>query len=64
MSPNLQRQILVVDRDPTTIKLLQLTLVKEGFEIVTASTGEEAYAKALSRVPDLAIVDVVLPGMD
>ena len=64
MSPNLQRQILVVDRDPTTIKLLQLTLEKEGFEIVTASTGEEAYAKALSRVPDLAIVDVVLPGMD
>ena len=56
--------ILVVDDDPNISRLEQLYLEKEGFEVRTAATGDEAVAEFRRLPPDLMLLDVMLPGMD
>ena len=58
------KRILVVDDDPTSLKLLDLVLSKEGYQVTTASNGLEALRKARLESPDLLILDVMLPGFD
>jgi two-component system cell cycle response regulator len=58
------KRILVVDDDPTSLKLLDLILNKEGYQVMTASNGLEALRKARLESPDLLILDVMLPGFD
>ncbi|MCA1705924.1 MAG: response regulator [Actinobacteria bacterium] len=57
-------RILVADDDPSILRLLQLNFELEGFEVHTASDGEEALAKARSSSPDIVVLDVMMPGMD
>lgn len=57
-------KILAVDDDPKILKILQHSLIKEGFEVVTAASGEEALQKARQNPPDLVILDIMMPGMD
>lgn len=57
-------RILIVDDDPTISKLLMLVLEQAGFRAVGAPTGEAAYRLATTEKFDLAILDVMLPGMD
>lgn len=57
--------ILVVDDDPTNLKLLTRTVAQEGAEVRQASSGLEALAQArLAPVPDLVLLDVMMPAMD
>ncbi len=56
--------ILVVDDEESMRHYLKKTLGREGYEVVTASDGPEALAIAQARPPDLAMVDVRMPGMD
>ena len=56
--------ILVVDDDPNISRLEQLYLEKEGYEVRTAATGDEAVAEFRRLPPDLMLLDVMLPGMD
>lgn len=58
------KKILVVDDDPTSLRLLELILSKEGYQVVSASNGLEALRKARTESPDLLILDVMLPGFD
>jgi len=58
------RKILVVDDNPTIVEVLAAYLREEGFEVVTAADGPEAVAAAASARPDLALLDVMLPGID
>lgn len=58
------RVILVVDDEPDLVKLLLFNLEKEGYTVQTASSGPEAIAAALDLLPDLIILDVMLPEMD
>jgi FixJ family two-component response regulator len=46
------KRILVVDDDPTSLKLLDLILNKEGYQVMTASNGLEALRKARLESPD------------
>jgi Lrp/AsnC family transcriptional regulator for asnA, asnC and gidA len=55
-------RILVVDDDPDFIEFTRLTLVAEGFEVSTASKGEEAIALMRVSRPDLVILDVMMQG--
>lgn len=56
--------ILIVDDEPTIVELLEEHLRSEGYDTVHAFSGEEAL-KVLDRtVPDLVILDLMLPGMD
>lgn len=57
-------RILVVDDDPTEISLLRNILGKAGHSVQTAPSAEEGLALALANPPDIALLDVVLPGMD
>ena len=57
-------KILLVDDDPDILEIVSYNLVQEGFEIFTASNGKEAILKAIKDVPDLIIMDVMMPEMD
>jgi pilus assembly protein CpaE len=58
------KRILVVDDDAAILQLLRLLLSNEGYEVISTGSGEDAYAKAIQQIPDLAIVDVMMPGLD
>ena len=57
-------RVLVVDDVPANVKLLQGRLRAEYFEVMTANSGEEALAVANMTVPDIVLLDVMMPGMD
>ncbi len=57
-------KILLVDDEPDILEIVSYNLVQEGFEIFTASNGKEAILKAIKEVPDLIIMDVMMPEMD
>lgn len=56
-------RILVVDDIPANILLLKIILEKEGYQIETAENGEEALEKIEQQLPDLILLDVMMPGM-
>jgi two-component system phosphate regulon response regulator PhoB len=56
--------ILVVDDEEDVLELLRYNLEKDGFKVYTAVTGEEALKKAVDKLPDLVVLDVMLPGID
>ena len=58
------KKILVVDDNKEVVDLLYKFLSKEGFEVLTAIDGESALALAKRSLPDLIILDVMMPGMD
>ena len=60
----MSRTILVVDDNPKIVEVLQAYLTAEGFDVVTAADGLSAVEAVSSRVPDLALLDVMLPGID
>jgi two-component system response regulator MprA len=60
MSPH----ILVVDDDPTVLRMLVRTLAAEGHEVEPATDGGAALAAVERRAPDAVILDVAMPGMD
>jgi PAS domain S-box-containing protein len=57
-------RILIVDDQPRNIELLEAYLVPQGYEVVTAATGEEALEKLSNNQIDLMLLDVMMPGMD
>jgi DNA-binding NtrC family response regulator len=60
----LDKLILVVDDEESMRHYLVKTLRREGYDVVAAHDGPEALALAQERPPDLALVDVRMPGMD
>jgi two-component system KDP operon response regulator KdpE len=56
--------ILVVDDDEPMLRMMEALLVKKGFEVVKASSGEEGLRKAYRYQPDAVLLDVHMPGMD
>ena len=59
-----QARILVVDDEYLIRWTLQQNLEKQGYEVILAETGEEALEKVKGEAPDLALLDIKLPGMD
>ena len=57
-------KVLVVEDDRTLLEVLQYNLVREGYEVLTASDGAKGLETARSGKPDLVILDVMLPKMD
>jgi DNA-binding response OmpR family regulator len=55
--------ILIADDDPDILELVAYRLERAGYEIVRASDGEEALQLATERVPDLAVLDVMMPKL-
>jgi len=57
-------KILFVDDDPTLLKFLTEYFQDHPYEILTARSGQEAIRQAYSARPALAVLDVMMPGMD
>ena len=57
-------RILVVEDNPLNLKLMRDVLEFQGFEVLTAKSGEEGVAVASTGSPDLVLMDLQLPGMD
>ncbi len=57
-------KILVVDDEEDIRELVGYNLTKEGYNILTADSGERALTKARSALPDLIVLDLMLPGID
>ena len=57
-------RVLVVDDLLPNVKLLEAKLRAEYFEVVTATSGEEAIQVAREHQPDIVLLDVMMPGMD
>jgi len=59
-----RKTILVVDDNPTNLAMLLRLLGKEGFEVLIAENGAEALNIARETIPELFLLDVMMPGMD
>lgn len=57
-------KILLVDDDPDILEFIEYNLEKEGFDVSTAEDGIEALKKAEEIVPDLILLDMMMPEMD
>jgi len=58
------KKILVVDDSPTERHVLAELLTRAGYQVTTAENGEEGIEKAKSELPDLILMDVVMPGLN
>ena len=56
--------ILLVDDEPDVIEIIKYNLLQEGYKVKTASNGKEAIKKANKTLPNLIIMDVMMPEMD
>ena len=59
-----QVTILAVDDQPQNLRLLDAVLTPRGYRVVTASSGEEAVEALSQSIPDLVLLDIVMPGID
>jgi len=60
----MSKRILIVDDEPHMLRITELSLKKAGFETLTARDGSEAIQLALSNLPALIVMDVIMPGLD
>ena len=58
------KKVLVVDDSPTERHVLVELLTRNGYQVITAESGEEGIEKAKSELPDLVFMDVVMPGLN
>lgn len=57
-------KILIIDDDLDTLRLVGLMLQRQGYDILAASNGQQGLEKANSEIPDVILLDVMMPGMD
>ena len=58
------KHVLIAEDEPNIVESLSFLLERAGFEVSVESDGREALEAARSRVPDVLILDVMLPSMD
>lgn len=61
---NASKTILVAEDSATTRKVIKMTLTNEGFEVIEAKDGIEAITRFNEVVPNLVLLDIIMPGMD
>jgi pilus assembly protein CpaE len=57
-------KILIVDDDVDTLRLVGLMLQRQGYQISAATNGQQGLSKAVEEMPDLILLDVMMPDMD
>ena len=63
-SPARPRRVLVVDDEPRLIHFIRLNLEHDGFEVIEATSGAQALTSLRDRLPDLILLDVMMPELD
>jgi DNA-binding response OmpR family regulator len=59
-----KRRVLVVDDEKDLVDLISYNLTRNGFEVLSAGNGQQAMEIAQREVPDLVVLDLMLPGLD
>lgn len=59
-----KHKVLIVDDEPDIRELIEYNLKKEGYQVFTATNGQEAVTEAKRVLPDLIILDIMMPKMD
>ena len=59
-----RQKILAVDDEEDILRLVEYNLGREGYQVVSAASGEEAVKAARAKLPDLILLDLMLPGLD
>ena len=62
--PATKQRILICDDDPAILRVLQVNLEIEGYDVLAAQNGEEAVEVATREHPDLVILDIMMPRLD
>ncbi len=62
--PSPRARVLVVDDDPKTVSMVRLYLEHDGHEVVVAYNGRQALEEAEAQLPDLVVLDLMLPQVD
>lgn len=57
-------RILVVDDEPTLVRLMEFILAKQGHTMLVATNGEEAILRVRADRPDLVLLDIMMPRID
>jgi two-component system alkaline phosphatase synthesis response regulator PhoP/two-component system response regulator VicR len=57
-------RILAVDDEPNIVRLIQVNLERQGYQVETANNGRQALEKVRANRPDLLVSDVMMPEMD
>ena len=57
-------KILVVDDEPTIVRLMEFILTRQGHELLVATNGEDALAMVRTHAPDLVLLDIMMPRVD
>jgi len=57
-------KIMVVDDEPDVLEVVKLILESDGYQVVTASSGQEALNIIEKEKPDLVLLDIIMPRMD
>lgn len=58
------KQILLIEDDPDIVEVLVYNLGRDGYEVLTAESGEDGLSLARAHPPDLVLLDLMLPGME
>lgn len=64
MDDSRSRRVLVVDDEPRMIHFIRLNLEHDGFEVIEATSGSEALEALRDRLPELILLDVMMPDTD
>ena len=64
MSNISKQKILIVDDEPDILELIEYNLKKEGYQVFLAHNGQEAVTEAKRSLPDLIVLDIMMPKMD
>jgi DNA-binding response OmpR family regulator len=58
------KKILIIEDDPTALRLTEYTLAQHGYQVLTTCNGLEGIITAQKELPDLVVLDIMLPGID
>lgn len=59
-----RQKIVVVEDEPDILEVVEYNLSREGYHVITASTGDEGFESICREAPDLVLLDLLLPGLD
>jgi two-component system phosphate regulon response regulator PhoB len=57
-------KILIIEDERSLVEILSYNLANEGFEVLTAGDGQDGLRRAQTAIPDLVVLDLMLPGID
>jgi len=60
----MNKKILIIEDDPSALRLIQYTLEQEGYQVLAATNGLAGIRKAQNEELDLIVLDIMLPGID